>query len=113
MKANNMAAMHEALVKLRAEIGLFYDKGLISYNAWQGCDHMISHALFGPARNCDRFDDELDAQLEFLNEVWLISVDRDTMLERDKIDNWTREMCLRYAKWLMAPAPAEGDKHGV
>ena len=61
-------------------------------------------ALAEPPRNCDRFADELDAQLAFLNEVWLISVDRETMLERDKFENWTDEMRSRYAKWLLAPA---------
>lgn len=64
----------------------------------------IQEALSAPARNCDRFADELDAQLAFLNEVWLISVDRETMLERDKYENWTDEMRKRYGKWLLAPA---------
>ena len=73
------------------------------------CINKGAAALAAPARNCDRFDDELDAQLEFLNEVWLISVDRDTMLERDRIDNWTREMCLGYAKWLMAKAEGSAE----
>lgn len=61
-------------------------------------------ALGAPARNCDRFTDEVDAQLAFLNEVWLISVTRETRLERDKFDNWTCEMRAEYAKWLMAKA---------
>ena len=59
-------------------------------------------ALSVPSRNCDRFVDELDAQLAFLNEVWLISVDRDTMLERDKYENWSDEMRTRYGRWLLA-----------
>lgn len=65
---------------------------------------MARMALARPIRNCDRFGDELDAQLAFLNEEWLISVDRETMLERDKFENWTNEMRSRYARWLMAPA---------
>lgn len=71
-----------------------------------GCEtqKMAMRALARPIRNCDRFLDELDAQLAFLNEVWLISVDRETMLERDKFENWTNEMRSRYARWLMAPA---------
>lgn len=66
------------------------------------CD-MLKSALAKPQRNCDRFADELDAQLAFLNEVWLISVDRETMLERDQYENWTDEMRSRYGRWLLAP----------
>lgn len=71
-----------------------------------GCEtqKMAMRALARPIRNCDRFGDELDAQLAFLNEEWLISVSRETMLERDKFENWTNEMRSRYARWLMAPA---------
>lgn len=63
-------------------------------------------------RNCDRFADETDAQIAFLNEVWLISVTKETALERDKFENWTDEMRSRYAKWLLAPATEKkgGDK---
>lgn len=60
--------------------------------------------------NCNRFESELDAQLAFLNEEWLISVDKDTMLERDKFENWTDEMRLRYGRWLFKPV-AEGTKN--
>lgn len=67
----------------------------------------IESALSAPPRNCDRFADELDAQLAFLNEVWLIFVTKDAMLERDKFENWTEEMKSRYAKWLFAEA--KGD----
>ena len=55
-------------------------------------------------RNCDRFVDELDAQLAFLNEVWLISVSKETMLEHDKFEEWTEEMKTRYGRWLMETA---------
>lgn len=65
---------------------------------------LLKKAIEKPSRNCDRFADELDAQLAFLNEVWLISVDHDTMLERDKYENWTDEMKARYGRWLLAPA---------
>lgn len=64
----------------------------------------VRKALSAHARNCDRFADELDAQLAFLNEVWLISVGREEMLERDKYENWTDEMRTRYSRWLLAPA---------
>ena len=62
--------------------------------------------------NCDRFNDALDAQIAFLNEVWLISVDRGSMLERDKFENWTPDMKTRYAGWLMELKDAKegGDK---
>ena len=64
----------------------------------------IDAALAAPARNCDRFTDELDAQLAFLNEVWLISIDRETMTEQDAYENWTDEMRARYGRWLLASA---------
>lgn len=70
------------------------------------CDAVFAGraALAVPSRNCDRFVNELDAQLAFLNEVWLISVDKETMLEQDKYENWTDEMRKRYSRWLLAPA---------
>ena len=72
---------------------------------------IVQSAISAPARNCDRFEDELDAQLAFLNEVWLISVDRETMLEQDKYENWTDEMRKRYGRWLLAPAAErKGEK---
>ena len=52
MEGNQMK-MREALVKLRAEIELFYNNEWIPYDAWQGCDDVISHALSAPARQCD------------------------------------------------------------
>lgn len=70
---------------------------------------MVQSALSAPQRNCDRFVDELDAQLAFLNEVWLISVDRETMLERDKFENWTDEMKTRYSRWLFATVERKGE----
>lgn len=63
----------------------------------------LDATLSAPARNCDGFVDELDAQLAFLNEVWLISVSRKTMLEQDKYENWTDEMRESYGRWLLAP----------
>lgn len=77
----------------------------VFYELREACDS----ALSDPSRNCDRFADELDAQLAFLNEEWLISVDRDSMLESDRFENWTDEMRSAYAKWLMAKT--EGDDH--
>lgn len=58
----------------------------------------VYDAIHSPVRNCDRFSDETDAQVAFLNEVWLISV---TNLKDDPFDEWTPEMKARYAKWLM------------
>lgn len=62
---------------------------------------MVRDALSDPYRNCDRFTDELDAQIAFLNEVWLISVSKETMIEKDKFENWTEQMKERYGRWLM------------
>ena len=73
----------------------------------------IKNALAKPARNCDRFADELDAQLAFLNEVWLISIDRETMTEQDTYEKWTDEMKTKYGRWLFAPATEQkGEADG-
>lgn len=69
----------------------------------------VQSALSAPSRNCDRFANELDAQIAFLNEVWLISVDKDTMLEWDKFENWTELMKSSYAKWLLAEVKGENN----
>ena len=65
---------------------------------------MEADATLSAPRNCDRFEHEIDAQIAFLNEVWLISVDKDAMLERDRFENWTDEMKAAYAKWLLDTA---------
>lgn len=57
--------------------------------------------------NKDRFLTDLDAQIAFLNEAWLISVDKETMLERDKIENWTDHMKSAYYDWLFTPTKKE------
>ena len=49
----NVQKMREALEKLNAEIGRFYNNGWIPYDAWQGCDDMISRTLSLPLKNCD------------------------------------------------------------
>lgn len=99
----NAAAMREALMEIvltatKAGITMGYDVacGIIRSKA--------RAALAAPARNCDRYADELDAQLAFLNDVWLISVGKNTMLEKDKFENWTEQMKTRYGRWLFAPA---------
>ena len=102
-EGGNAAAMREALcdiVMLTMKVGY-------SIHGDVACGIIASkakYALSKPPRNCDRFADEPDAQLAFLNEVWLISVDRETMLERDKYENWTDEMRKRYGRWLLASA---------
>jgi len=69
----------------------------------------VYYALNSPVKNCDRFSDETEAMVAFLNEVWLISVDD---LKHDPFDEWTPEMKARYAKWLMELKDAKegGDK---
>lgn len=112
----NAAAMREALEKIRHEYGW----GRIGCRTCVSSEadvervsdlfeKQIDAALAAPARNCDRFADELDAQLAFLNDVWLISVDKNTMLEKDKFENWTEQMKTRYGRWLFATA--EGGDH--
>ena len=115
----NAAALREAVVALLALDSLGCDEdtaalaafvpGMVDSSAkCLEAFRKAKSALASPARNCDRFADELDAQLAFLNDVWLISVDRKTMLELDKYENWTDEMRKRYGRWLLAPAAEEG-----
>jgi len=109
MEANNMAAMREALESTEELLEHFAKPGTMLGDAF--AFHMRDNrdALAKPPRNCDRFVDELDTQLAFLNEEWLISVDRESMLENDKFENWTDEMRSVYARWLMAAM--KGDDH--
>ena len=58
----------------------------------------VYDALNSPARNCDRFSDETEAMVAFLNEVWFISV-KD--LKEHPFYEWTPVGKERYAKWLM------------
>ena len=110
MEGNQMK-MREALIELRKSCQNWIRFGTIHKKTFEIYIDLIDVALSAPARNCDRFEDELDAQLAFLNEVWLISVDRETMLERDKYENWTDEMRKRYGRWLLAPAAErEGER---
>lgn len=105
----NAAAMREALENIEK----FADDGWYdSYTKAGALDRIVDlarSAISAPPRNCDRFVDELDAQLAFLNEVWLISVDRETMLDRDKYENWSDEMRTAYGRWLFANAKEVGS----
>lgn len=101
---DNAAALREALVGV---LSALEDAGFHPFVYGDPLAEAVLKALaalFAPARNCDRFTDEVDAQLAFLNEVWLISVTRETMRERDKFDNWTCEMRSEFARWLLATA---------
>ena len=107
---SNAAAMREALEhveKLAREfaVGNYYvcDFPKMLLDA-------IRAALAARARNCDRFQTELDAQLAFLNDVWLISVEKEPMQKPDKFENWTEQMKTCYGRWLLAPAKKGGDK---
>jgi len=104
----NAAALREALEQALAYCESDQKSG-IAYSDNDVLVPMLRAALAAPARNCDRFADELDAQLAFLNDVWLISVDKNTMLEKDKFENWTEQMKTRYGRWLLAPV--EGGGH--
>ena len=99
------AVMREAL---KAVIEKLFDCAPTAEQEWPELVQRARDALSDPPRNCDRFADELDAQLAFLNEEWLISVDKDSMLERDRFENWTDEMRSAYARWLMVKS--EGGK---
>ena len=106
----NAAAMREALKAIHDKVnGLDEECGVDPVEIRD----IARAALASPARNCDRFADETDAQIAFLNDVWLISVTKETALERDRFENWTDEMTSRYAKWLLAPAAErKGDGDG-
>ena len=116
----NMAAMREALVAIMdyvAPIHTYLPPKRRSLTALFAVADTIRNiaqkALAAPARNCDRFADELDAQLAFLNEVWLISIDRETMSEQDTYEKWTDEMRTRYGRWLLASATEQkGESNG-
>lgn len=119
----NSAAMREALeymLKFDATDDAAMDDGLTdAERIMEYADHIAEcqkkarAALSAHPRNCDRFADETDAQVAFLNEVWLISVTKETALECDRFENWTDEMRSRYAKWLLAPAAErKGETNG-
>lgn len=109
---SNIKAMRKALKKILRSF--YIGENGYRYSRLNERDYqMIEAALSAPLRNCDRFADELDAQLAFLNEVWLISIDRDRMDEQDEYDNWTDEMRKRYGRWLLAPAAErKGEEDG-
>lgn len=103
------------------EVGEAFDDDLIATNCEMTDEEIrrmdavrwhVKCALSRAPRNCDRFVDELDAQLAFLNEEWLIDVNRKTMLVRDQFENWTCYMRSRYARWLMAPAVKKQNQKG-
>ena len=94
----NFAALREAL----KAIGGLCDRLIPTWDGAIGRIKDIAEAaLATPARNCDRFATETDAQIAFLNEAWLIGISN---LERDPFDGWTNEMKSAYSKWLFAPA---------
>jgi len=106
MGSSNVKAMRDALLNIQEyAAAMDVDDGNV-LAILDAC----RDALSAPARNCDRFADDTDAQIAFLNEVWLISVDRETMLARDKYENWSDEMRTRYGKWLLAPAAEKKGK---
>lgn len=100
--------MREALVEISKIADDWQSHANTKASALDRIYELANTALAAPPRNCDRFADEIDAQIAFLNEVWLISVDRETMLELDKYENWTDEMRKRYGRWLLAPAERKG-----
>ena len=109
----NVAALREALT---AFVGYLTQKRIDEVWAKTtlpepGLDRLVEQAraaLSAPARNCDRFATELDAQLAFLNDEWLISVEKETMQKTDKFENWTEQMKTCYGRWLLAPAKKGG-----
>ena len=109
----NVAQMRDMLSKCEKYLSavirynLIYENEVDGLNTSDLADDVWDAIHKSEIRNCDRFVDELDAQLAFLNEVWLISVSKDDMLERDKFEEWTEEMKTRYGRWLMETAKEE------
>ena len=100
---HNAAAMREALKTVKR----YFDGYTVNVPEMRS---QVDAALAAPPRNCDRFADETDAQIAFLNEVCFIGV---TTLKDDPFDGWTNLMKERYAKWLLAPATKkEGGANG-
>jgi len=106
----NAAAMCAVLKDIRFILRRCVDEGGYCTEEFANLVKWADAALASPARNCDRFQTELDAQLAFLNDVWLISVEKETMLERDKFENWTEQMKTCYGRWLLTPAEKGGTK---
>ena len=103
----NTAKLREALIEIERKVNSLDENCAVDPVEIRD---IARAALAEPPRNCDRFADELDAQLAFLNEVWLISINRETMTEQDAYEKWTDEMRTGYGRWLLAPATAqEGD----
>lgn len=106
----NVAQMRDMLSKCEKYLSavvrdnLIYENEVDGLNTSDLADDVWDAIHIPKIRNCDRFTDELDAQIAFLNEVWLISVTKETMLERDRFENWTEEMKERYGRWLMETA---------
>ena len=113
---SNAAALRAALEGIEGDCrvldrkDMWEEEGECYYDALRDIREKVSAAIAAPARNCDRFQTELDTQLAFLNDEWLISVEKNTMMERDKFENWTEQMKTRYGRWLLAPAKKGGAK---
>ena len=110
----NAAALLEALEGIADDCrvldrkDMWEEEGECYYDALRDIREKVSAAIAAPARNCDRFQTELDAQHAFLNDVWLISVEKETMQKTDKFENWTEQMKTCYGRWLLAPAKKGG-----
>lgn len=90
--SGNAGAMREALERLRTEIERFYNNKWIPYDAWQGCDDVISHALSASARNCDRFTSIEEARTAYCSECGrMISI-------------WDGNESWLFEEWLFATA---------
>lgn len=107
VKSCNQFKMREAVKATMKLIESAIVDGKVTVDSLAALQNIVSRALSAPQRNCDMFSDEIEAQLKFLNDVWLVSTDRESMLERLRIENWTEEMLLRYARWLLAPVKKE------
>ena len=93
MEANNTAAMREAM----EFVAHMDDFPYTTYDVLVAIQKARA-ALSATPRNCDRFFEETESMIAFLNEVWLISV-KD--LKECPFYEWTPLMKERYAKWLM------------
>lgn len=106
----NVAQMRDVLSKCEKYLSAVIRDNLICENEVDGlntsdlADDAWDAIHKSEIRNCDRFVDELDAQIAFLNKVGQLSLSRETITGTEMFENWTERMKERYGRWLMETA---------
>lgn len=106
----NVAKMRDVLSKCEKYLSavirdsLIYENEVDGLNTSDLADDAWDAIHKSKIRNCDRFVDELDAQIAFLNEIGQLSVSKETITETEMFENWTERMKEVYGRWLMETA---------